>query len=333
MSNSFRIEPIGRAGLPLLLDQYRKLRNDPLLPESTEHLQSQLLERESVDLDHSFFAWPADAAVDAPTEALPAASDAATPAGFGLLGVRQRGGKAYASIRALGCSACPASVGPAREGAARPDDCRPALLAAMIDAARTLGALSVTAEGATEADDLATQPPASLLQRAGLWETTPLLGFEATRDEIMAEPVYLQIGLHHIGQEDFAEFEDWLGTGSEAGDSLPWPLQPESFKGTAFPDMTFVLIASGFAGGYMAVTDTQVPRVEALQIWVLPDLRRQQVAKGALQEVLNRYPRVETFLVPPMIPESSTDLISFLQTVGFRPTGARRLMMEVQLAK
>ena len=304
MTNSFRIEPIGRSGLARLLHQYRQLRNDAFLPESNSHLESVLLERESVDLDHSFFAWADTADAD--------------PVGFGLLGVRGHDDELYASVRALGGKAHPAAIG----------DPRPELLRMMVDAARKIGARTISAEGATAPDDLTTQPPASLLQRAGFLETQGLLGFEATRQGILADPVYLQIGLHHVGPEDLAEFDAWLAA---ADRTLPWPLQAESFQGTSFPDMTFILIASGFGAGYLTVTDPQLERAELLQAWVLPDLRRQQVAKGALQEVLGRYDRLETLTVPPVVPETDRERIAFLEAVGFRQSGARRLLMEAQL--
>ncbi|MHB9146606.1 MAG: hypothetical protein ACYC5Y_14905 [Symbiobacteriia bacterium] len=314
MTNSFRIEPIGRSGLARLLHQYRQLRNDAFLPESNSHLESVLLERESVDLDHSFFAWLDTADAD--------------PVGFGLLGVRGHGDQLYASVRALGGKARPAAIDGAPLGAIRPDDPRPELLRMMVDAARKIGARTISAEGATAPDDLTTQPPASLLQRAGFSETKTLLGFEATREGILADPVYLQIGLHHVGPEDLAEFDAWLAAADRV---LPWPLQAESFQGTSFPDMTFILIASGFGAGYLTVTDPQLERAELLQAWVLPDLRRQQVAKGALQEVLSRYDRLETLTVPPVVPETDKELITFLEAVGFRQSGARRLLMEARL--
>ena len=299
MSDAFILTPIGPQGLPVLPDLCRDLAGQANL--------ESLLARESIDLDDSFFATP---------DSSPTPGGGSAPVGFGLLGVRRGGGKTYCSVRGLAATVAPG----------RPGDPRPALLHALLDAARSLGAVSITAEATVVQGDSPLLPPAALLANMGFRQVDTLIGFDASREDILAEPVYLQIGLHDVSPTDLG---DWLEALDR--DSLPWSLHPEAVKSLRFPGTVYGLVASGFGAGFMATTDPQLERVEILNLWVLPDLRRQQVAEGALQELVSSHPRIERLEVPPVVRAGDHDTVAFLEKSGFQSSEGKRTLMEAQL--
>lgn len=291
MRDTFALTAIGSAGLPSLLACY-------------QHLGS-CIKHESIDLSQSLFAWSeADGA------------EGGQPAGFGLLGVRRAGSHVRCSVRVLA----------AREGALHPDP-RPALLQGLLAAARTLGADSVTAEAALAPDPAdALAPPADLLRQARFEHVDTLLSYSAGPASILAEPVYLQTGLQEV---DPFRIVHWLNT--VPASLPPWPAQTESIAELRFPDVTYLMVASGTAAGYLAVSDPHLEEVNILQIGVLADLRRQQIATGALQELLSSHDRIRLLRVPPLVRESDRSLVAFLEAIGFRPTGHRRAEMALAL--
>ena len=293
----FSLTPIGTGGVPLLRQAFQRVSPVP------EDLAA-FLAKESVDLEHSFFAWPAGGA-------------SSVPLGFVLLGVRSDDDGPRCSLRALASLPGDVPGGP---------DPSPALLQAALEAAAALGAGAVTAEARLTANDAPTQPDAALLEQAGFEQRGLLLSFSAASERILSEPVYLQVGLH---EADPSEILPWLAAFSRG--LPPWAAQAESIAQLRFPDLACLMVASGTAAGYLAVTDPHLEEVSLLQIGVLPDVRRQQVAVGALQELLSSHDRIRRVQVPPLVREDDRDLRSFLQATGFEPAPLRRAEMALTL--
>ncbi|MGE5589399.1 MAG: hypothetical protein ACM3ZA_02035 [Bacillota bacterium] len=297
MHEPLSLTPIGAGGVPLLRQAWARFGPAP------EDLPA-FLERESIDLNNSYFAWSHEVSPS-------------TPRGFGLLGVRSGDDGSRCSLRTL---AAPPASGP--DG----PDPKHLLVQAAIQAARALGAGAITAETRLTDDDTPALPDAALLHRVGFEQQGLLLSFAAGAERILQETVYLQVGLHEV---DPSEILPWIEAFSPT--RPPWQAQAESIARLRFPDLTYFMVASGTAAGYLAITDPHLEEVSLLQIGVLPDVRRQQVAVGALQELLTTHDRVRRVLVPPLVREGDPDLPPFLRAVGFEPTPLRRAEMVLAL--
>lgn len=297
MQEPLTLTPIGTGGVPLLRQSPERLA--PL----TEDLPA-FLERESISLENSYFAWSRR-------------TSPSSPVGFVLLGVRRGEDGPRCSLRALASMADHAPGGP---------DPRHLLLQAAIRAADALGAAVVSAEARLDGKGEPILPDAALLRQAGFEQTGLLLSFSAPAERILQEPVYLQVGLHEV---DPSEILPWVAAFSP--ERPPWAIQPESIAHLRFPDLTYFMVASGTAAGYLAVTDPHLEEISLLQIGVLPDVRRQQVAVGALQELLSSHDRIRRVLVPPLVRQGDQGLLSFLQAVGFEPMPLRRAEMALTI--